>query len=132
MDSTKVVLADDQKEVLRTVTALLQEHFCVVGTAINGQQAIELANNCNADVIILDISMPALGGIDAAACLRESGSHARIVFLTSYEDFDFVQAAVSVGALGYVLKASMATDLVPAIQSALHGDLFVSPRMQLH
>lgn len=131
MDSPKIVLADDQKEVLLTVTGLLQQYFCVVGTANSGQGAIELANECNPDVIVLDISMPALGGIDTAARLQRTGSHARIVFLTVHEDSDFVEAAVAVGAFGYVLKPFMATDLVPAIQAALHGDFFVSPRMQL-
>ena len=131
MELPKVGLADDQKEVLRTIARILQEHFHVVGTAENGQRAIELAEECDADVIVLDICMPAFGGIEAASHLKGTGSHARILFLTVHEDRDFLEAAFSAGAIGYVLKSFMATDLVPAIVAALNGDSFVSPRMQM-
>jgi len=71
--------------------------------------------------------MPYLNGIEAAIKLRENGSEARIVFLTVNEDSDFVRAALKTGALGYVVKSRMATDLCLAINGAIRGDLFVSP-----
>jgi DNA-binding NarL/FixJ family response regulator len=83
------------------------------------------------DVCIIDISMPYLNGIEAALKLRESGSEARIVFLTVNEDSDFVRAALRTGALGYVVKSRMASDLCTAINGAISGKLFVSPSCTL-
>jgi DNA-binding NarL/FixJ family response regulator len=79
------------------------------------------------DVCVIDISMPVLNGIEAAIKLRENGSKAGIVFLTVNEDEDFVRAALRAGALGYVVKSRMASDLCTAINGAIKGTLFVSP-----
>ncbi len=78
------------------------------------------------DVCVIDISMPEVNGIEAAIRLRESGSNARIFFLTVDEDSDFVRAALRTGALGYVVKSRMATDLCAAVNGAMSGNLFVS------
>lgn len=79
------------------------------------------------DVCVIDISMPHVNGIEAAIKLRESGSEAKIVFLTVNEDSDFVRAALRTGALGYVVKSRMASDLCAAIHGAISGHLFISP-----
>jgi DNA-binding NarL/FixJ family response regulator len=92
----------------------------------NGKAVLHSAAELQTDVCVLDISMPTLSGIEAATQLRERGSTVRIVFLTVNSDDDFVQAALATGALGYVLKSSMASDLCPAVKAALAGHLFVS------
>jgi len=124
-------LADDQEEMLQTVAQVLEGQFKVVGTAEDGERAFELAPSLSPDVLVLDISMPGMDGIEVALRLRNQGSKAKVVFLTVHEDTDFVKAAMSVGALGYVLKLCLATDLVPAIWKALEGNAFVSPSIHL-
>jgi DNA-binding NarL/FixJ family response regulator len=132
MPPLRIVLADDKKEVLRTVTHVLGSRFDVVGTAENGRDAVNLAINLFPDVVVLDISMPIMNGIQAARRLKELHSPARVVFLTVQGDPDFVEAALSVGALGYVLKESLATDLAPAIWEVMQGNIFTSPSLPLH
>ena len=127
----RLFLADDQQEMLRTVAQILEGEFEIVGTADNGQGVLELAPGLSPDVLVLDISMPVLTGIEAALRLQEAGSRAKLIFLTVHEDLDFVEAAISAGAVGYVLKPSMATDLVPAIRKALDGQIFISPSIHL-
>jgi len=127
----RLFLADDQEEMLRTVARILEGKFQIVGTAVNGVGVLECAPGLSPDVLVLDISMPLLTGLEAALRLREAGSRARVIFLTVHEDLDFVEAALSAGAVGYVLKPSMATDLVPAIRKALEGSTFISPSLHL-
>lgn len=127
----RVFLADDQEEMLQTVAQVLEGQFKVVGTAEDGERAFELAPSLSPDVLVLDISMPVMDGIEVALRLRNQDSKAKVVFLTVHEDTDFVEAAMSTGALGYVLKPCLATDLVPAIWKALEGNTFVSPSICL-
>jgi DNA-binding NarL/FixJ family response regulator len=122
-----VLLAEDREEVRRAIAHLLEGEFHVVGTAENGHRALELAPILSPDVIVLDVCMPVLNGLEAAERLRESGSASKVVFLTVHEDADFVDAALSTGALGYVLKCSAGSDLIPAIHQAVEGKRFVSP-----
>ena len=132
MTVPRIVLADDQKEMLRTIALVLGDEFSIIGTAENGKHAVELTTELAPDVLVLDISMPVVNGIEAASRLRALGSRARVVFLTINADPDFVEAARSVGALGYVLKESLALDLAPAIRTVIEGNSFTSPAMQLH
>lgn len=127
----RVFLADDQEEVLRTIVQILDGDFQIVGTAKNGAGVLELTPTLSPDVVVLDISMPVVTGIEAALRLREAGSLAKVIFLTVHQDLDFVEAAISVGAWGYVLKPSMATDLIPAIRKVLEGSTFISPSVYL-
>jgi DNA-binding NarL/FixJ family response regulator len=127
----RILLAEDQEEVRIVIEHLLEGEFHVIGTAENGQRALELAPILSPDVIVLDVGMPVLNGIEAAERLRESGSTSKIVFLTMHEDADFVNAALSTGALGYVLKSSAGADLIPAIHQAVEGKRFVSPSICL-
>ena len=108
--SPRILLADDQEEVLFLIAHLLEGEFHVIGTAENGKRALELATTLFPDVIVLDICMPELNGIAAAERLREAGSVSKVVFLTGAEDADFVDAALSAGALAYVLKRSASVD----------------------
>jgi DNA-binding NarL/FixJ family response regulator len=127
----RIVLADDQKEILQSVVLALGEGFSVVGTAANGVGAVELATRLSPDVLVLDICMPVQNGIEAACHLKELGSAARVVFLTANTEPEFVEAALFAGALGYVLKQSLASDLIPAIWAAMEGATFISPSMHL-
>jgi DNA-binding NarL/FixJ family response regulator len=108
---------------------LLESEFNVIGSVENGQRVLELAPSLSPDILVLDIGMPFLNGIEAAARLRQSGSLTKVVFLTANDDLDFVDAARSVGALGYVLKSRAAADLTLAIHAALEGREFVSPSL---
>ena len=127
MARARILLADDHKEIRDRAVRLLEPEFEVVGAVSDGNALVRVSAQLKPDVCIIDISMPYLNGIEAAIKLRENGSDARIVFLTVNEDSDFVRAALKTGALGYVVKSRMATDLCLAINGAIRGHLFVSP-----
>ena len=120
----KILLADDCVEVIEEVLCLLENDFDVVGFARNGEQAIQLALTLNPDLVVLDISMPVLNGLEVGALLRGLACGPKLIFLSVHDDPDFIRAACSIGALGYVVKNRMATDLVPAIKTALRGRPF--------
>lgn len=122
-----VLLADDHPEILQAAVALLGSSFEIVGTATDGQTLIDSALRLQPDVLVVDISMPRLSGIESVKRLKEAGSTAKIVFLTVHEDPDFARAALALGKVGYVTKPRMASDLVPAIRHALTGRSFISP-----
>jgi DNA-binding NarL/FixJ family response regulator len=128
----RVVLADDQKEILQTVALILGDEFRVVGTAENGMDAVDLTTRFCPDVVVLDVCMPVENGIDAACHIRDLGSKTRVIFLTVNNDPEFVEAAMSAGALGYILKQSLAAELVPAIWAVMRGNIFISPSIQAH
>jgi DNA-binding NarL/FixJ family response regulator len=117
--------------MLKVVARLLEDEFDVIAAVANGERAIEAAVRLAPDLLVLDISMPVLNGLEAAFCLKESGSKTKVIFLTVNEDPVIVEAALSVGALGYVPKQRLATDLIPAIRQVLDDRIFVSPRMHI-
>jgi DNA-binding NarL/FixJ family response regulator len=122
----RILLADDHDVMRARVKRHLEREFEVVDAVGNGRALLETAARLKPDVCLLDISMPILNGIETATRLKQSGSTAKIVFLTIHEDPDFVQAALETGALGYVVKRRMVSDLRPAIKEALAGRIFVS------
>jgi DNA-binding NarL/FixJ family response regulator len=126
LGKTRALLADDHPGFLGVVRSLLAQDFDVVGCVDNGESLFETAMKLRPDVIVTDISMPKLSGIEAANRLRESGCSAKVVFLTVHSDPDIVRTALRTGALGYVLKASVDTDLLFAIQEAIARRAFVS------
>jgi DNA-binding NarL/FixJ family response regulator len=121
-----VLIADDHFTVLESVVHMLEPFFNVVGTASDGKAAVEAEDRLHPDVVVLDISMPVMSGIDAAKQMRKRGSKAGIVFLTVHEDTDILAAAKAAGGKGYVVKARLGTDLIPAINEVLAGRDFVS------
>lgn len=123
----RILLADDHFATLCAVRSFLESDYNVVGAVGDGQSVVEANKNLSPDVAVIDISMPGMSGLEAAKRMREMGSTTRIVFLTLHGDPDCLQAAMLTGALGYVLKYRMATDLPIAIDSALAGRRFVSP-----
>src|SRR5580704_13366477 len=100
----RILLADDHQLVLERVTALLAPIFHIAGVAHNGRELIAEAIRLDPDIIVADISMPEIDGIEAARQLRAAGSRAKLVFLTIHSEEEFVNACVAEGALGYVLK----------------------------
>jgi DNA-binding NarL/FixJ family response regulator len=127
----RILLADDQQEMLEAVARLLEDEFEVVGAVKSGERAIEAANRLAPDILLFDISMPVMNGLEAAFRLKDSGSKAKVIFLTVNEDPVIVEAALSLGALGYVLKQRLVSDLIPAIRHAIENRVFVSSTMTL-
>jgi DNA-binding NarL/FixJ family response regulator len=122
----RVLLAEDHPGVLEVIQSLLRRDVDIVGSVDNGESLVEAAKKLHPDVIVTDISMPRLNGVEAVDRLRESGCLSKVVFLTVHSGPDFVDAALKTGALGYVLKTSMVTDLLFAIQEAYARRVFVS------
>lgn len=123
----RILLADDHKGMRDRVVRLLEPEFEVIGAVEDGSALLEAASQMRPDVCVIDISMPLIGGIEAATQLKDSNSTAKIIFLTVHDDPDFVQAALETGALGYVLKSRMASDLRSALKGVIAGRLFISP-----
>jgi DNA-binding NarL/FixJ family response regulator len=126
MRLSRVVLADDVAQVLSAVSALLKEKFEIVAMVTDGQAALDATVALAPDLVILDISMPGMSGIEVARELKKRGNKAKIVFLTVHEDSDILTTCFAAGGLGYVVKVLMQTDLIPAMQEALADCPFVS------
>jgi DNA-binding NarL/FixJ family response regulator len=126
MTGRRVLLADDLPSVLATVAKLLQGSFDIVGTVSDGKAALDSTLALKPDLVVLDISMPVMSGIEVARELKKRGNPPRIVFLTVHEDSDIMATCIDAGGLGYVLKVMMETDLIPAMNEALAGREFIS------
>ena len=129
LNRIRVLLADDHEAMLERVVGLLKTECDVVGTATDGQQVLDATRDLKPDVLVLDISMPVMNGIETARRLQEAGVEARIVFLTVHDDPDFAREALEAGALGYVIKPRIASDLIAAIKEAHAGRPFLSPTL---
>lgn len=127
LSKIRVLLADDHGDVLDTVARLLVPEFDVVGAVTDGYGLLSAAERLKPDVVIVDISMPILNGIEAVRRLMESGSQAQVVFLTVHESSDYVRAALATGALGYVVKPRLGVDLNVAIKEVHAGRSYLSP-----
>ncbi|MGB6191404.1 MAG: response regulator transcription factor [Terracidiphilus sp.] len=125
MGKVRVLLADDNEPIQLRVRAILGENFDVVGSVSNGWDAVAEVQRLDPDVLLIDISMPLLDGLQAVSHLN-SRVRTKVVFLTVHEDLDFVDAAFAVGASGYVAKSDVTTDLVPAICEVLAGRRYIS------
>ena len=123
----RIVLADDNKEMRDEVIQLLGPEFVLVGEVADGRALVDVVMKTKPDIGIIDISMPIMNGIMAAAEIKRLGSEMKIIFLTVNEDCDFVRAAFETGASAYVVKRQMASDLPLALQETLAGHEFVSP-----
>jgi DNA-binding NarL/FixJ family response regulator len=126
LNRPRVLVVDDHTMVLKRVVSLLRPKFEVVGTARNGRDLLTKAERLQPDVIVLDITMPVLNGIEAAHQLHEAGSAARLAFFTVHPQSEFAGACFAERGLGYVEKLRLGTDLIPAINEALSGHYFIS------
>jgi CheY-like chemotaxis protein len=127
MSKLRVLLADDHPNLLQMVENIVGPILEVVGKVRDGESLLEAAAKLHPDVVVTDISMPILNGIEAVKKLKESGSLAKVVFLTVHSDQDFVSACFEAGASAYVVKPRIATHLLIAVQAALVGHNFISP-----
>ena len=131
MGRIRVLLADDHETLLARVRSILCPDFEVVGTVANGRDAVTEVRRLDPDVLVIDISMPVLDGLQAASQLRRKACRTKVVFLTVHEDQDYVDAAFAAGASGYVTKSHVTSDLVPAIREALIGNTYISKSIKL-
>jgi DNA-binding NarL/FixJ family response regulator len=126
MIRTRVIIADDLPPLLVTVASLLEDTFDVVAMEADGRAALSAAIKLEPELLVLDISMPILSGIEVAQELKRLGNPAKIVFLTVHEDADILKTCQAAGGLGYVVKLRMDSDLIPAMEEALAGRQFTS------
>lgn len=127
MKRARVLLGDDHTIILEGVRRILEPEFDVVGSVADGRALVAAAQELHPDVVVADISMPLLNGIEAARLLRKSDPKIKIIFLTMHPDTTYAAEAFRTGASGYVLKSSAADELVTAIQEALRGRVYVTP-----
>ncbi|HTP67811.1 MAG TPA: response regulator transcription factor [Dongiaceae bacterium] len=126
MDTVRVLLADDHPHFAEMLERLLLPGFEVIGKVRDGRALVESVLRLKPDLILTDISMPVLNGIDAIEELRGMGSTTKVIFVTVHSDAEFVKSCLATGALGYVVKPRIALDLAPAIRQVLAGQVFVS------
>lgn len=126
----RVLVADDHRAMRDTLVGMLSREFDVVAAVKDGLAVVSEAEQLDPDLLVLDIAMPGLNGIAAAARLREHGSHAKVVFVTNLRGREFVQESLALGEVGFVVKDRLVADLLPAIRLVLSGETFVSPTVQ--
>ena len=129
MKRIRILLADDHAVVRQGFKMILsaQPDMEIVGEAGNGRQAVELAEQLRPDVVVMDVAMPELNGIEATRRLGESAPHTRVVALSMHKDSVYVRVILRAGARGYLLKDSGAADLVSAVRSVASGESYLSP-----
>jgi len=125
----RVLLADDHLMVAEALKSLLTPEFDLVGVVEDGRALIEATATLRPDVIVADVTMPHLNGIDALIHLRQAGDRTPVVFLTMHRDVSFARRALDAGASGFVLKHSASAELVTAIRAALQGKTYLTPQL---
>ena len=130
MATIRVLLVDDNGEMLTDLRDELSGEFEIAGTAGNGEQAIREVLRLDPDVIVLDITMPVMSGFQVASSLRDMQRRTKILFLTIHEEPEYISAAFSGGACGYVTKRRLASDLALAIREVSAGRNFVSASLR--
>ena len=129
MSRPRVLLADDHRIVAEGLERLLAEDFDLVGVVADGHALLEAAAKLQPDVVVTDITMPGLNGIEALGRLRKEHPKTRVVILTMHRDLAYARRALALGASGYVLKHAAHEELVLAIRSALAGRTFLTPEL---
>jgi DNA-binding NarL/FixJ family response regulator len=127
MKRTRVLLADDHKIVLEGLRGILEPEFEIVGAVEDGRTLVAEAKRLSPDVLVADISMPGLNGMDAARQIKKIDERIKIVFLTMHADVSYAAGAFDAGASGFVLKHSAPQELITAIREAMQGRSYVTP-----
>ncbi len=125
----KVLLVDDHPLVLAGVRSFLMgyDRFDVVGEASSGPEAINRAKNCDPDVVVMDLTMPGMNGLEATKCLRAMCPQIKVLILTIHEKREFIREMIQAGARGYVRKSTAPGELVSAIESVHRGEIYFMP-----
>ena len=126
----RILLADDHAIIIEALRSLLSESYDVVGVVTDGRALLAEATKLRPDVIVLDVAMPLMNGLDAATHLKQLLPNAKVVFLTMKDDPNLAAAALNLGAIGYVLKHSAASELLKAISEVLRGKSYVTPKLK--
>ena len=126
----RVLLADDHEIVVEGLRRILESKFDVVAAVGDGRALLAEAEKLRPDVVVTDISMPTLNGLDAVRQLKKKGVKAKVVFLTMHADSDLATEAFAAGAAGYVIKSSAGRELLEAIDTVLDGRVYLTPRIQ--
>ena len=131
MCALRILVADDHEIVRRGVCTLLQSHqgWQICGEAINGAQAVELAGELNPDLVVLDISMPEMGGLDAARLILQRNDKQKILFLTIVDSDELVRKALDMGVRGFVQKSDAARELVSAVEALERNGTYFTSRI---
>jgi DNA-binding NarL/FixJ family response regulator len=131
MAKIRVLIADDHAILREGVRALLAltDDIEVVGEARDGREAVDLAGKLDPDVVLMDIAMPGLGGLEAALEMKRQGARARVLVLSQYDDREYVRRLLKAGVAGYVLKKSAGSELANAIRAAHRGGLVLDPEV---
>lgn len=127
MNRPRVMIADDHKLLVQALRSFLADSFEIVGEVSDGRALLEMAPRLKPEVVVVDIAMPLLNGLEASRQLRANMPGIKIIFLTQSPDADLASEAMRQGASGYVLKQSAGSELIAAINSALRGKTFVTP-----
>jgi len=129
MKQIKVLLAEDHTVVRQGLRVLLEgeEDFAIVGEAETGRQAVQMATKLTPDVVVMDIAMPQLNGLEATRQIAKDVPATKVLILSSYSDDEYVQRSTEAGAAGYLLKQTAASDLIKAIRETNKGNAFFSP-----
>jgi DNA-binding NarL/FixJ family response regulator len=125
----RVLLADDHVLVAEALKSLLADDFDLVGVVADGEAMVEATKRLRPDVVVADVTMPRLNGVDALVRLRQDGNRVPVVFLTMHRDVTFARRALESGAAGFVLKHSAPTELIAALHAALEGKTYLTPQL---
>jgi len=131
MAKIRVLIADDHAILREGIRALLRlsDDVEVVGEAADGREAVEECRRLDPDVVLMDVAMPGLGGLEATLEIRKENPRAKILVLTQYEDREYIRRFLKAGVVGYVLKRAAASELVSAIRAAQRGGLVLDPKV---
>jgi DNA-binding NarL/FixJ family response regulator len=127
---TRILIADDHAIFGEALRVYLERTFTVIGMVVDGRALLAEAVRLRPDVIVTDVAMPLLNGLDAARRIREQVPNARFVFLTMHDDANLAAAALELGRVGFVLKSSGGQELVKAIEEILHGRSYLTPKLR--
>lgn len=131
MDSIRIFLVDDHRLVLEGLARLINDHPCmeIVGTAVNSRQAIQQIQGLQPDVVLMDISMPHLNGLEATRIITGASPKTKVLILSMHESEAFLRRVLEAGAIGYLLKDSTADELFLAIEEVHKGNSYLSPSL---
>jgi DNA-binding NarL/FixJ family response regulator len=129
MARAKVLIADDHELVVQAFRNLLATNYDIVGTVTDGQALVKAARECSPEIILVDLTMPRLNGLDAIERIKSQQPRIRLIALTQQEDLDTAAEAIRRGASGYVLKSSAPAELFEAIEEVLRGQVYISPKI---